>query len=71
MDIRGKIYGLGYGKNEICRLLDVHFYKGEKLLCDASKMNLEQCEKIAKILGIPFVDFCQMVIEGSKKKGKR
>lgn len=71
MDISGKVYGKGYGKNEMSKILNVHFYKAEKLLCNATKLNLEQSEKIAKILGIPFVDFCQMVIEGSKKKGKK
>jgi len=34
-------------------------------------MNLEQCEKIAKILGIPFADFCVMVMQDQKKRGKK
>jgi hypothetical protein len=71
MNISKKVQSLGYGKNAIARILNVHYYKGEKLLCDASKMNLEQCEKIAKILGIPFADFCVMVMQDQKKRGKK
>lgn len=71
MDVSKKIYSLGYGKNEIARILNVHFYKAEKLLCNPSKLTIEQGEKIAKILGISLSDFCDIILRDHKNKGTK